>query len=77
VQFERADRHPYETQYLNAQRFEQTANLSVLAFIQRNFQPAVLLAVPKQTRRLCAQVSVSGGLTEVTHRGALASDFRE
>src|SRR5260370_11422846 len=57
AQFERPDRHSHQTQDSNLQLFEQTPNLPVLAFVQRNLEPAVLIAVPKQACTLRAQVS--------------------
>jgi hypothetical protein len=33
--------------YSNPLRFEQTPNLPVLAFVQHNLQPAILIAAPQ------------------------------
>ena len=46
---QRADRNPDQPQYCDAERRQQTSNVTVPALVQDNFEPGIALAAAKHT----------------------------
>ena len=54
AQRHRSDGYPQQTQYLEAQRCQQSADVAVAAFVQRDFEPGVALTLTQQLDATCA-----------------------
>src|ERR1022692_3106681 len=55
------DRHADETKHADTQRFEETANVTVPALVENDFQPRILLAVAQHGGAFCREEFAGGG----------------